>query len=531
MMSYILHRGGDQRFVLQSAQTGSVAGLMLQPIPGEGRQSFAYDFGSTFDRRELLNVVDFPELDYLEFFTIEHLGFHDFDYYLNRPDWQPLRSLLLADAKAIGYNAYREKSIPNPLESLWHYTPPSHGLWKVPAWGLWVDDRGCWLSNRDGIVVALNHQGEISYQHSLPKAVRCLVGNDRAFYATCDDGQIYDLTGKLPRAVYNARSNGPMYGDFLIRSLALHNDHLLVLDAYGQLTCLTPDLQVQWQLQTDSWQGWFLQADDTAVYLGHSRGVSCYDLNTGKTVWRRSLAAPVLCGDVTTEQVIVGTSDGQVYSLSKTGDYKTQQPEIHLKATCEAAVYACTVVADRQLLIVADHQAKLYGFRLRAGFAPSLENSPENSLENIVQDSDWQHLLNCGAILTLRLWGDRLYGTTTDGTLVCFALKDLLTGSCIPIQPAQHIQQSTQYHIPASQSAAATFQLATETPDQGVLVECVRQGGKLKVRAISPGYDPGWNVQFPQNLRQVGVRYRVEALQEAKQGGFYRVVGKIQSCD
>lgn len=63
--------------------------------------------------------------------------------------------------------------------------------------------------------------------------------------------------------------------------------------------------------------------------------------------------------------------------------------------------------------------------------------------------------------------------------------------------------------------------------DGGVLVECIKQGKQLKVRVLSEGYHSDWYVQFPRHLRQEGVRYRVADLKEAKQGGFYRVVGEI----
>jgi hypothetical protein len=63
---------------------------------------------------------------------------------------------------------------------------------------------------------------------------------------------------------------------------------------------------------------------------------------------------------------------------------------------------------------------------------------------------------------------------------------------------------------------------------QGVIVECYKQGSKLKIRAISPGYNSAWNVQFPKHLRQEGARYLVEEVREAKQGGFYRVRSQIE---
>lgn len=67
---------------------------------------------------------------------------------------------------------------------------------------------------------------------------------------------------------------------------------------------------------------------------------------------------------------------------------------------------------------------------------------------------------------------------------------------------------------------------ATTTP--GVIVECYKQGSKLKMRVVSPGYNADWNVQFPRDLREEGARYSVEEIKEATKGGFYRASGEIK---
>ncbi|MBE9143823.1 VWA domain-containing protein [Planktothrix mougeotii LEGE 06226] len=64
--------------------------------------------------------------------------------------------------------------------------------------------------------------------------------------------------------------------------------------------------------------------------------------------------------------------------------------------------------------------------------------------------------------------------------------------------------------------------------EQGVLVECIRQGGKLRVRVISDGYNPEFNVQFPRHLREEGVTYIVEEIKLSANGDFYRASGTIK---
>jgi Ca-activated chloride channel homolog len=60
----------------------------------------------------------------------------------------------------------------------------------------------------------------------------------------------------------------------------------------------------------------------------------------------------------------------------------------------------------------------------------------------------------------------------------------------------------------------------------GVELQCVREGGKLRVKVLSDGYDNTKNVQFPRSIRAEGARYIVEKL-ELTAGGFYRVQGTI----
>jgi hypothetical protein len=50
----------------------------------------------------------------------------------------------------------------------------------------------------------------------------------------------------------------------------------------------------------------------------------------------------------------------------------------------------------------------------------------------------------------------------------------------------------------------------------------------LRVRIVSPGYNPSWNVQFPKDIRKEGDRYWVQEVRESTRGGFYRTYGDIK---
>jgi len=76
--------------------------------------------------------------------------------------------------------------------------------------------------------------------------------------------------------------------------------------------------------------------------------------------------------------------------------------------------------------------------------------------------------------------------------------------------------------------ARPTATVATTTSvGNGTVVECIDEQGRLRVRVVSGGYQSGWNVQFPRDMREVGARYVVEGLHETSRG-FYRVRGEIR---
>ncbi len=70
-------------------------------------------------------------------------------------------------------------------------------------------------------------------------------------------------------------------------------------------------------------------------------------------------------------------------------------------------------------------------------------------------------------------------------------------------------------------SGSADSLEAVDKADGGVLVECLREGGKLRVRVLSDGYDTTLNVQFPRSIREEGVKYVVDEIELSTDGTFY----------
>ena len=68
----------------------------------------------------------------------------------------------------------------------------------------------------------------------------------------------------------------------------------------------------------------------------------------------------------------------------------------------------------------------------------------------------------------------------------------------------------------------------TTAVGSGVLVQCVKDGGKLRARVVSDGYDPNFNMRFPRDIREEGTLYVVDEVQEVGGGGSYMTVGAIR---
>lgn len=83
-----------------------------------------------------------------------------------------------------------------------------------------------------------------------------------------------------------------------------------------------------------------------------------------------------------------------------------------------------------------------------------------------------------------------------------------------------------------SPAKAVTESKASEPASDDIIVECFKEGSKIRARVISAGYNSDWKVQFPRHLREDGARFKVEELRvQGKGKPFYRAVGDITRLD
>ncbi|NET61879.1 MAG: VWA domain-containing protein [Symploca sp. SIO2E6] len=93
---------------------------------------------------------------------------------------------------------------------------------------------------------------------------------------------------------------------------------------------------------------------------------------------------------------------------------------------------------------------------------------------------------------------------------------------------AQPASSSSQTRQAAKATGSAADLETTTTVGDGVLVQCVKDGKKLRARVVSDGYNPNYNIRFPRNIREEGMLFVVDEVKEAKQGGSYIAYGKIR---
>ncbi|AZM49757.1 molybdenum metabolism regulator [Streptomyces sp. WAC 06738] len=375
-------------------------------------------------------------------------------------------------------------------------------LWRFrtgsSAFGIHVDDERCWVGNQAGDVYTLDHDGGVLARFGLPDGVKCLVADDFWIYAGCDDGRVYDLSSKLPFAAYDIAADVDIFW------LDIHEGVLNVSDRAGLLTVIDHEDEHQWARRSRGQHAWLVRADERAVYHGHHQGVTAYAPDGSGELWHTPTRGGVLFGWQEDEAVYAGTAHHVVQRLSKTaGTIEATYP-------CDSAVYSCATSPGGRFVFAGDSQSSVYCF-----------------------DRDgarlWKLGTGGGSALSMQYRDERLYLVTTDGSLVCVDASEAAVSAAeqgtVPTARDVKLDAALPTYAPAT--AVAAVDTVAHAPAGAVVVECVRDGGRVRVHVVSEGYHPSWNVQFPRAIREPGARYVVDALHAAA-GGFYRVRGEIR---
>ncbi|MEO3972937.1 WGR domain-containing protein [Streptomyces sp. CAU 1734] len=375
-------------------------------------------------------------------------------------------------------------------------------LWRFrtgsAAFGIHIDEDRCWVGNQAGDVHTVSHGGEVLARYSLPAGVKCLVADDFWIYAGCDDGTVYDLSSKLPFGAYGIADDVDIYW------LDIHEGVLNVADAQGGLTVIDHEDEYQWARKSAGGQAWMVRADERGIYHGHQKGVTAYSPDGGGELWHTPTAGAVLFGWQEEDSVYAGTGRHVVQRLAKSTGV------VEATFRCDTAVYSCATAPGGAYVFAGDSSSSVYCF-----------DADGNRL--------WKLSTGNGSALSMQYLNERLYMVTTDGSLVCVDASDAAIAAAqqgtVPV--ARDIKSAAA--LPTYTPAVSATEIATvvTAPDGGVVVQCVQDGGRVRVHVVSEGYDRGWNVQFPRGIREVGARYVVDTLHPSPRG-FYRVRGEIR---
>lgn len=380
-----------------------------------------------------------------------------------------------------------DRSTANQAPVIWKFASGS------PALGIFIDNSRCWVGNQAGQIFALSHTGIVQNQFRLPDGVKCIVADDGWLYAGCDDGKVYDLTGKIPRVAYEIAPNVNIFW------LDIKDAILGVSDDAGNVTTINHEDESQWTKKSSGKYGWMVRCDEIGIYHGHSSGVTMYDWEDGQMIWNQKTRGEVLFGWQEEATVYAGTSSNLVYCFTKKG-------EVNSTYQCDAPVYSCATL-EGKYVFAGDNCSSIYCF-------------------NQGGDRLWKLGTGCGSAFSMQLLGDRLYIVTTDGSLACIDASE----TAIEAAQAGTVPQAINIKAPTAVAAAVPSNTleTTSNTSQGVIVECFKQGSQLRIRVVSPGYNSSWKVQFPKDIRSEGARYLVEEVREASRGDFYRAYGDIK---
>ncbi|MFC0861183.1 WGR domain-containing protein [Sphaerimonospora cavernae] len=371
-------------------------------------------------------------------------------------------------------------------------------LWRfdsgASAFGIFVDEEHCWVGNQRGDVYTIAHSGIVTGRFRLPDGVKCIVADDFWIYAGCDDGKVYDLSGKVPRAAYEIAADVDIYW------LDIHDGILGVSDRGGRITTIDYEDEFQWARTGQGDYAWMVRCDEDAVYHGHSNGVARYDASDGALVWHTASADQVLFGWQEEDAVYAATGRRTVHRLAK------RDGRVEAVYRCDAPVYSCATSPGGRYVFAGDNQSSVYCF------AASGERL-------------WKLGTGFGSALSMQFLDDRLYLVTTDGSLACIDASETAIAAAREGTVPEPVNVKAAAALPVVEPSVV-LETVTHVGD-GVVVECVREGERLRVRVASPGYE-AWNVQFPKDIREAGARYLVESVRPSGRGGFYRTCGEIR---
>lgn len=472
---------GEERFYLELSEDGGVSHKFYEVIVSD--KTLSIRFGRIGDKGQT-QVKDFPSHDKALAEANKKLAEKRKKGYAEAVMGE--RKKRSVTRREIVSQAAAKNVTRAPV--IWKFQPAASR-----AFGIFIDEARCWMGNEAGMIYSLDHDGKVLDQFKLPDGVKCIVADDDWLYAGCDDGKVYDLTGKAPRVAYEIADNIDIFW------LDIKDGVLGVSDAAGNVGVFNHEDESQWMKKSSGNAGWMVRCDELGVYHGHADGVTMYDWEDGSKLWHCKTDGSVLFGWQEESTVFAATGNKKVQRFTKRG----ADPKSYV---CDAAVFSCAAAEDGKYVFAGDNCSSVYCF---------------------AEDGErlWKLNTGCGSAYSMQFYKGRLYIVTTDGS---FAAVDA-SEAAITAAKAGTVPEAKAIKAPKAAATEVTTTVeTTREAGSGVIVECYKDGSKLRIRPVSGDYHKDWNVQFPKDLREPGAKYVVDELRESGSGGFYRAHGTIK---
>ncbi|MFO0562146.1 MAG: PQQ-binding-like beta-propeller repeat protein [Polyangiales bacterium] len=369
----------------------------------------------------------------------------------------------------------------------WILTTDSSG-----AFGVYASGDRVWMSNDSGDVHVCDLHGEVQRSLKLPYGAKCIIADEHWIYAGTNKGVVYDLTGNSPRAVYQVDSSAE------ILWLDIYQGNLCVAADNGTLSVYDPGEVLLWADKSKP-EGsmWMVRGDKDGVYVGGSKSVRAFDWGGAKR-WSQPMRG-VMFG-VQTERAVYASNSAGATGFTKDGKKLVE---------CKNGSFpSCATTPD--------------GSRIFGG-------TWSDAIDCFDADGKllWTLETGCDSALSMQYLDEVLYIVTSDGSLAAIDVSHAAIEAALAGNAPKPKKIKAPHLDPVDPEETARVETTKDVGD-GVLVECFKEKGKLRVRVLSAGYKSDWFVQFPRDIREAGAKYVVDKVLEATQGGFYRALGNIR---
>lgn len=119
--------------------------------------------------------------------------------------------------------------------------------------------------------------------------------------------------------------------------------------------------------------------------------------------------------------------------------------------------------------------------------------------------------------------------TSADGSF--YRVVGQISRLAKPGEPDRYTAPVRRSSAPAKAPAPTLTAADLETTDSvgdGVLIQVIKEGSKLRARVVSDGFDPNWNIAFPRSIREEGTLYVADEVNSRSDGKSYMASGKIK---